>query len=94
MILQADNVSASRGGKVILDGINTAFMRGRTSLILGRNGSGKSTLLKVLSGLLPYCAGNVYLDAVPLEKYSRRELAKRCAVLLQEPSAPPDMTEF
>jgi len=52
--------------------------------ILGANGSGKSTLVKVLTGLLPPTRGNVRLFGQDLNRVSRREIARRIAVVPQQ----------
>ena len=91
MMVQTHDLTVVLNGKTILDRINAAFPAGQTTLILGRNGSGKSTLLKALAGLLDPAAGKVRLGNRDLTEYSRKELACRCAVLLQDPAAPPDM---
>lgn len=54
--------------------------------LLGPNGSGKSTLVRLLSGVLPPATGEVRLGGVPLGALSRREIARRVAVVPQEPS--------
>lgn len=92
MILQSCELSVVLDGKKILDRVNADFPSGGTSLLLGRNGSGKSTLLKTLAGLLKPASGTVLLNHTPLAEFSRKELARQCAVLLQDPTAPPDMT--
>jgi len=43
-----------------IEGINLAVRRGSFTVITGRIGSGKTTLLRVLLGLLPRDAGEVY----------------------------------
>ncbi len=52
--------------------------------LIGPNGSGKTTLLKILQGLLTPQKGEVLFDHLPLGKMSRREIAKRIAVVAQE----------
>jgi iron complex transport system ATP-binding protein len=52
--------------------------------LLGPNGCGKTTLLKILSGVLPPHAGRVLLGSVPLASLSRRDAARRIAVVPQE----------
>lgn len=60
--------------------------------LLGPNGSGKTTLLRLLSGTLTPDAGRVMLDAVPLSSLSRRDLARRVAVVPQETHSAFDFT--
>ncbi len=52
--------------------------------ILGPNGSGKTTLLRLLSGTRRPLSGRVLLDGRSLDRYSRREIARRIAVVPQE----------
>jgi iron complex transport system ATP-binding protein len=52
--------------------------------LLGRNGAGKTTLLHTLAGLRPALAGGVELAGRPLAGQSRRRIARRLGLLLQE----------
>ncbi len=52
--------------------------------MLGPNGSGKTTLLRLINGTLAPLSGAVYLDDRPVHRQSRRELARRMAIVPQE----------
>lgn len=55
MIVELNNVSAHRGLKAVLGGINLNICAGDRIFISGENGAGKSTLLMLLAGRLhPY----------------------------------------
>jgi ABC-type cobalamin/Fe3+-siderophores transport system ATPase subunit len=58
--------------------------RGAVVGLLGPNGSGKTTMLRLLSGTLTPTAGRVTLDGMPIGALSRRDLARRIAVVPQE----------
>ena len=67
--LQAREVSAFRGERLVLRGVSFTVAPGGALLLLGANGSGKSTLLRVLAGLKRPDAGQVLwqgADADPL----------------------------
>ena len=58
-ILELKDVSASRGGRQILNGFNLEFVKGQRFGVIGENGSGKSTLLEVMTGNLSPDSGTV-----------------------------------
>lgn len=84
MTLAAEDVSLTRGGRRVLDGIWLTLAPGRFTAILGPNGAGKSTLLKVLAGDLAPGWGRVRLDGRDLRDWRAADLARRRAVLPQE----------
>ena len=53
--------------------------------LLGPNGSGKSTLVKLLSGVLGGYEGSARLEGEEIASMARRDLARRLAVVPQEP---------
>ncbi len=63
MLLAAHNLSVSRGGIAVLDGIGFSLAPGRALILRGPNGSGKTTLLRTLAGLQPPLRGGV--EAAP-----------------------------
>ena len=54
-------VSASRGRRQVLHGIDLDVGRGELLVVLGPSGAGKSTLLRVIAGLEPVTAGRVHI---------------------------------
>jgi cobalamin transport system ATP-binding protein len=85
MLLQAANVSfVYRHGAQALDDVSVAVPRGSIVGLIGPNGSGKTTLVRILNGTLAASAGAVSLDGAPLASFSRRDLARRIAVVPQE----------
>ncbi len=52
-VLMAENMSVSRGDRVILSGVNLDIQKGDKVGVFGANGSGKSTLIKAILGELP-----------------------------------------
>ena len=70
----------------ILRGVDVECADRSVTGIVGPNGAGKTTLLKCLFGALTPTAGRVRIDATDLNTLSPRELARRVAVVSQEPS--------
>ncbi|MHC4071144.1 MAG: ABC transporter ATP-binding protein, partial [Planctomycetota bacterium] len=68
----------------ILENLSFEVMPGAFVGIAGPNGAGKTTLLNLLCGLLSLEAGSIRIDAVDIESYSVRELARKVAVVRQE----------
>jgi iron complex transport system ATP-binding protein len=89
-LLQADNVSFSYDGprrasaRAVLEDVSLEIPARDVVGILGPNGSGKTTLLRLLSGTRRPTRGRVLLDGRPLDAMSRRDVARRIAVVPQE----------
>jgi branched-chain amino acid transport system ATP-binding protein len=64
--LQIENLQVAIQSVNILRGVALAVQPGQLAGLLGRNGAGKTTLLRSVMGLLPWTAGRVELDGVPL----------------------------
>ncbi|MCP4653181.1 MAG: ABC transporter ATP-binding protein [Candidatus Omnitrophica bacterium] len=65
----------------LLSDINLEVESGQILGIIGPNGSGKTTLLKAITGLLKPRRGEILLDDNNLFSLSRRELARKIAVV-------------
>jgi len=85
-LLWADNVSFryAAGGPLVVDGVTVRLADGALAGILGPNGSGKTTLLRLLSGTRRPTSGRVLLGNRPMDRLSRREVARQIAVVPQE----------
>jgi iron complex transport system ATP-binding protein len=68
----------------VLHEVSITIGRGAVVGLLGPNGSGKTTLLRLLAGVLAPSRGSVQIDGRPLAALSRRERARRLAVVPQE----------
>jgi ATP-binding cassette subfamily F protein uup len=63
MVLEADAISKSFGGRVIVSDFTTRVIRGDRVGIVGANGAGKTTLIKLLIGQLKPDAGRVRIGS-------------------------------
>lgn len=82
--LHTERLSYTAGGRLIVDGIDITAPSGSVTAVLGPNGAGKSTLLRLISGVLPAQDGTIAHDGEPLRRLSRRERARRIALVEQE----------
>ncbi|MCU1384974.1 MAG: hypothetical protein JWL71_3671 [Acidobacteria bacterium] len=93
-MLTADRVSFAyrASAPLVVDDVSLAIAPGEMVGILGPNGSGKTTLLKMLAGTLTPSAGAIAFDRRRLTDWTRRDLARRIALVPQETHAPFDFT--
>ncbi|SFA98364.1 manganese/zinc/iron transport system ATP-binding protein [Amycolatopsis marina] len=70
--LALDRVSASYGGRTVLDDVTLEIPAGLLTAVVGPNGAGKSTLVKAALGLMPAVRGRVRLLGEPLKQVRRR----------------------
>jgi len=89
--LQAENVSVSLGGAMVLRDVSLALRPGWT-VIVGPNGAGKSTMLRSMAGLQPLAAGRVLLQGRPLGDWPARARAQQIAWLAQQGSVTGELT--
>ncbi|SHF58282.1 ABC transporter ATP-binding protein [Streptoalloteichus hindustanus] len=90
-MIEAKGVEVHFGQRVVLRGVDLEVAEGEWVALVGRNGCGKTTLLRVLAGLRR-ATGSVHIGGTPLESLSRREIARRVAVLPQAMPAVPALT--
>jgi len=84
-MIEASGLSIAAGGRRILDNITFRLESGGLYGVIGPNGAGKSTLLAAISGVRRSDEGSVRLFGRSVASWPRRALARRLAVLQQEP---------
>ncbi len=68
----------------VLDRVSLEVEAGTIVGLLGPNGSGKTTLVRIVAGVLQPQSGRVWVGGRPIERLTRRDLARRVAVVPQE----------
>ncbi|MEL7488497.1 MAG: ABC transporter ATP-binding protein [Pseudomonadota bacterium] len=66
-IIEAKNLSVSRGGASVLSGINFKIEKGECFALLGGNGAGKSTTLLAFLGFLKLSGGHALAFGAPVD---------------------------
>jgi ATP-binding cassette subfamily C exporter for protease/lipase len=84
-VLLKDVVASAPGRKEpILKGVSAVMPAGTVTVVLGASGSGKSTLARVLLGIWPHSAGQVWLDGQAILNWDRMELGPHIGYLPQD----------
>ena len=89
---QTRHLDAGYDGKTLVRDISLQVAKGEILTLIGPNGAGKSTILKTLTGRLPAVSGEILLDGQPLSAVSRKERARRIAVMMTDPVRTERMT--
>jgi iron complex transport system ATP-binding protein len=88
-LVEATGVAFGYGAGPVFEEIAFSIRPGELVALCGPNGAGKSTLLRLLLGLHAPAAGEVRLGGAPVAALSRRQIARRAALLPQD--APVDL---
>ncbi|MCD4740888.1 MAG: ABC transporter ATP-binding protein [Desulfobacteraceae bacterium] len=84
----AHDIDKNDGAKTKADktinNFNIEFTEGKFYSLLGPNGSGKTTFLDLLTGFLKPATGSIFLDNQNILSFSRKELAKKIALVSQD----------
>jgi iron complex transport system ATP-binding protein len=86
-----DDVGVSYGRTEVVHGVSASIGGGEWVALIGPNGAGKTTLLRAIAGLVPF-AGSIQVDCHDVGTIPRRELARRLALVPQNPSTPSELT--
>src|SRR5688500_1395544 len=83
-MLKVKNISIKYGPSEVVRGVTFELRAGEIIALLGPNGAGKTSLMRSLNGTVPTVNGEILLDDVPLGSVSRRDIARKVAVVAQE----------
>jgi iron complex transport system ATP-binding protein len=83
-MLAACDLTIRYDDRTAVANVSLTVRPGEIAALLGPNGAGKSTLLRTLNGQLSPSSGSISVDGKPLEKLSRRSIARQIAVVAQE----------
>lgn len=83
-MIEARDISIKYGVGDVVRGVSFDLRDGEIIALLGPNGAGKTTLIRALNGTIPVSRGDVLLDGSLLSQHSRRDIARKIAVVAQE----------
>jgi iron complex transport system ATP-binding protein len=84
-LVEVRGASFGYGAGLAVEEVSFHAAAGEMVGLVGPNGAGKSTLLKLVAGLLAPSAGSVRLCGLDPHAAPRREVARVCALVPQEP---------
>lgn len=79
------NLVKSYENKPVLTQLNLEVPDGTIFGLIGPNGAGKSTLIGILTGLLNYEHGDIYIDGKALNPENELDIKKKISSVLQPP---------
>ncbi|MRX73461.1 ATP-binding cassette domain-containing protein [Bacillus lacus] len=90
--LNTEQLNISYGERPIVKNLSIEIPDKKITTIIGSNGCGKSTLLKAMTRIIPQQSGSIVLDGESISKQSTKELAKKMAILPQNPESTSGLT--
>jgi ATP-binding cassette subfamily B protein len=79
-----DRVTFAYGDEPVLEDVSLRVAPGERVALVGPTGSGKTTMLKLLTRLYDVRSGSIRVDGVDVRDYSRAELRRHLAFVLQD----------
>ncbi|MCS7087937.1 MAG: ATP-binding cassette domain-containing protein [Thermoflexales bacterium] len=72
-VIEARGISKYFGAVTALENVSLKLYRGEVLGVVGDNGAGKSTLMKILAGLYPPNAGEIFVEGKPVHFRSPKD---------------------
>jgi iron complex transport system ATP-binding protein len=82
-MIEVREITKKYGDFTVLDKVSLQIEKGTITSFIGPNGAGKSTLLGIISRLMGYDSGQVFIDNLELKDWNQNELAKKISILKQ-----------
>ncbi|MBR3115983.1 ABC transporter ATP-binding protein [Candidatus Saccharibacteria bacterium] len=70
-------------GEKVLSNVSFKAVAGETTAFIGSTGSGKSTLINIVPRFYEATSGEVLIDGVPIQEYSKKDLMQRIGLVPQ-----------
>lgn len=83
--IRIENLQKNYGETTIIDGLDLTIPTGSIFGLIGPNGAGKSTLIGILTGILGYDSGSVYIDGLEFCEENEATIKQRTVSVMQPP---------
>lgn len=93
-IIQVENLCWRAANKSILNNVSFSISKGEFVGIIGPNGAGKSSILRCIYGRNELSSGCLLVQSQSVSDYSKRQLAQKIAVVLQESPSHFELTVY
>jgi phospholipid/cholesterol/gamma-HCH transport system ATP-binding protein len=96
-IVEIDNLSFGYKGRLLHQGINMGFLRGKVVAIMGGSGTGKTTLLRLIGGQLKPSKGEARVEGQVVHHQSRDgiyKLRRKMGMLFQQGALFTDLSVY
>jgi ABC-type polar amino acid transport system ATPase subunit len=94
-MVKVENITKTYGNLVVLKKLSFKIQKGDVLVLCGPSGCGKSTLLRCINGLEKIQQGQIWVDGMPVQGASHKELMKvrlNCGMVFQSFNLFPHMT--
>ena len=94
-MVKVENITKTYGNLVVLKKLSFKIQKGDVLVLCGPSGCGKSTLLRCINGLEKIQEGQIWVDGMPVQGASHKELMKvrlNCGMVFQSFNLFPHMT--
>lgn len=96
-LIEIDNLSFARSGRLIYDNISLRIQKGKTTAIMGPSGIGKTTMLRLMGGQLTPDSGDIRFKGESIPNMRRKrlfEVRRQMSMLFQSGALFTDMTVY
>jgi iron complex transport system ATP-binding protein len=84
-------VGIAYGSELVVSGLNLEIGSGEWLALIGPNGAGKTTILRAIARLVTY-SGEIRIGGLAVTEMGGPELARRVALVMQQPHMPEGMS--
>lgn len=96
-LVVVNNLTFTRGDRVIFDNVNLRVPRGKVTAIMGPSGIGKTTMLRLIGGQILPESGDIWFDGQNIPRLNRSTLykvRKKMSMLFQSGALFTDLSVF